>query len=187
MLKRHFTYFSILIGTLFVASCGAKQYHPPELAKKAYIQIDGSKSKTGVPVFGAKYRTYLNVWKPYPKTCEEYYYGQIKIGGGRSTEPTVIPADELINIYFVRAKTTTTSSMTQTVQHVQEKNSNLFFIPKENRKYVFQMFDKERGLTDMKVFEVNGDREKEMKHFLSNPFEKCKEVKELKQPKAAKP
>ncbi len=139
----------------------------------AWVQIDGSESRRGFPIFGAKYYTFLHLFRMYPDTCEAYYYGAIRAKKNKSTGRIPLPAGVPVQISAVREKQSSSRGAYTTNQHSDVLMRRMFIVPKTGHGYVVRINDLDRNLYDFTLTEVSGNAKREIPLLSVVPTDDC--------------
>ncbi len=151
--------FILLASGIFLTGCSSVKYYKPAASgnNTAWVQVDGSESRRGIPLIGARYYTWLHVWRMYPDTCESYYYGVIKAAKNKTTGRMPLQAGVPVQINAIRERTSSSRGAYTTNHHSDMLNRRLFFTPKADHGYVIRINDLDRNLYDVSLIEVAGN------------------------------
>lgn len=162
---------------MLLTACGGKIYRPSLTSedKKAFVMIDGSKSKKSAIVFGSKKTSILGITE-FPEKCSYRWLGNIVAKSASSSKIMPIKADRVTSFVFLREYKTTYKDGVD----ISQKKFVANIIPKPDHTYVFEFEDKEKGFTNFKVYEEGKAGRKEVTQFLDHPNDGCEKVRKLK-------
>lgn len=156
---------------VFVSSCGVKTYKPDKALQasndKAFVQIDGTNTKTK-----EKQRSKFLSWVVIKKQSKQFkFLGEIKISGNKSNKPIAIKTGSKMAITYQKE---TYNWLTRVTTY---KMIESFLVPKPGDTYVYQYDERDKEMTDMKVFVERDGKRTEFKGFDSDYAKACPNYK----------
>lgn len=160
---------------VFVSSCGVKTYKPDKALQasndKAFVQIDGTntknKGKAEIEIF-----EFLGCDKKQSKQFK--FLGEIKVSGNKSNKPVAIKTGSKMGITYQKE---TYNWFTRVTTY---KMIESFLVPKPGDTYIYQYDERDKEMTDMKVFVERNGKRTEFKGFDSDYAKACPNYKKKK-------
>lgn len=158
--KKHVALSAIATAVLFCSCGGTKKYKVPQaVEQEATLQISGVNSKGSIPGLVRRV-SFVGVSEYNFKTCEKFWYGDIRAKGSKSSDVKPLPSGRLLNLFFVRHS----NSMWNGVKNVSH---DIYFAPKAGATYRLEAYDLEKGLYDLKMYEKIDGVENQISDVLS--------------------
>ena len=160
----------------------AKYQLPETISQKSQIQIDGSKSLSAKTLGGDLFNTFITVSKPYPKSCEEYFFGRFYVKGDQNSEAYPLPSGQLIRVNYTRQFSRSSVQMSGQVRETHNTFKDLFFFPRPGKKYIFRIHESKKAKKPfLEIIEMTGKKETPFTRAQKSPFDHCERVKVIKQ------
>lgn len=175
-----------ICSIILLSGCSTSKTYKPQknIDKPAWVQIDGSESRRGFPIFGSGYYTHLNIWRLYPETCEKYYEGVITTKKNRNSKKLSLSTDKPVELYVTRIRTSTSYAAYQGAVHSSNEVARTMLIqPKSGRGYIVKPNDLESDFYDFTLTEILNSNSTELPYIEENTLEHCQQVNIIKRRK----